>query len=44
MKTLNLTQATVYRDIGALGKVSKKYVYEIAKGDYLALAYQRGVD
>ena len=44
MKTLNLTQATVYRDIRFLGKRSKKYVYEIAKGDYLALAYQRSTD
>jgi hypothetical protein len=44
MKTLNLPQATVYRDIRALGKKSKERVFEIAKGDYLALAWQRSID
>jgi heat shock protein HspQ len=44
MKSLNLTQATVYRDIRFLGKRSKKYVYDIAKGDFLALAWQRSID
>jgi hypothetical protein len=42
-RELNITRATVYRDIGFLQKKSKQYVYDMAKGLH-ALSYQRAIE
>jgi hypothetical protein len=42
-KELDITRATVYRDIGFLQKKSKQYVYDMAKGLH-ALSYQRAIE
>jgi hypothetical protein len=42
-RELNITRATVYRDVGCLQKRSSKYVYDMAKGLH-ALSYQRAIE
>lgn len=42
-KTLNLTQATVYRDVQSLTKRSKSWMYDMAKGLHV-LAYQGSIE
>ncbi len=42
-RDLNITRATVYRDVQFLTKKSKQYVYDMAKGLH-ALSYQRAIE
>jgi len=44
IKTLGSTQTVIYNDIKFINEKGKRYVFDIAKGDVLALQYMKCLD